>query len=227
MMSPMPSSLKLLVALIVFSTAVSFLDTTRVRAQEEQPPRAWLTFTHGKGEDNYQVTIRGDHVFNVDNHFLITDPPRLVVDIGEARIKKNIYLTIDQPELTMIRAANREKRVRVVLDLPLESTPQYQLVERNNRVTITLSNNSRTLPQNTSLKDGHVSIHLHKAELADFFAIISKTAGKTILVDESIKTPLSLRFVDISWQDALAQVLKLYHLNIEERDHVWYVSKPE
>lgn len=224
----MPSRFKLLVALIVFSAAISVLDTTPVRAQDAQQPRAWLDFTHGRGgEDTYQVTIRGDHVFNVDNHFLITDPPRLVVDISEARIKKNIYLTIDQPELTMVRAANREKRVRVVLDLPRESTPQYQLVERNNRVTITLSNSSRTLPRNTSVKEGHVSIHLHKAELADFFAIISKTAGKTILVDESIKTPLSLRFVDISWQDALAQVLKLYHLSIEERDHVWYVSKPE
>lgn len=186
----------------------------------------WLTFSHNDCQDGYQVKIRGDRPFKVDNHFLIVDPPRIVIDIANAKVEKNIYLKVDQPELTMVRVANRQKRVRVVLDLPKESREQYELQEKDNRVLITLLGKKKAAPkvEESSLPSGYVSIQLYKAELADFFAIISKASGHRITVDESIKTPVSLRLVNVTWQDALAQVLKLYALDVDEQEGHWYVA---
>lgn len=195
-----------------------------VCAGNDAPP-VWLTFSHNVCQDGYQVKIRGDRPFKVDNHFLIVDPPRIVIDIAHAKVEKNIYLKVNQPELTMIRVANREKRVRVVLDLPKESTQKYELQEKNQRVLITLLGKKKAAPkaEKSSVPPGYVSIQLHKAELADFFAIISKASGHRITVDESIKTPISLRLVNVTWQDALAQVLKLYSLDMDEQEGRWYV----
>lgn len=188
----------------------------------------WLTFSHGKVSDGYQVKIRGDRPFKVDNHFLITDPPRLVVDIANAKVGKNIYIKVDKPEIAMIRAANREQRVRVVLDLPKDSSQKYKFIEKNNRVLIVLLGDKPAaqkgeVEEHANLAEGYVSIRLYKAELTDFFAIISKSSGHRIDVDEAIKIPISLRLVDVSWQDALAKVVKLYSLEIEEQEGRWYV----
>jgi len=188
----------------------------------------WLTFSHGDIDAGYQVKIRGDRPFKVDNHFLIVDPPRLVVDIAHAKVDKNLYIKVNQPEVSMVRVANRDKRVRVVLDLPKGSTQKYELVEKNQRVLITLFGKKGAVQevkkQPSNVPDGYVSIKLHKAELTDFFAIISKASGQRIDVDESIKTRISLRLVNVTWQDALAQVVRLYALDIEEQPGRWYVS---
>ncbi len=188
----------------------------------------WLTFSHGDCPDGYQVKIRGDRPFKVDNHFLIADPPRLVVDVANAKVGKNIYIKVDQPEITMIRVANREQRVRVVLDLPKDSSQKYKFVEKDHRVIVTLLAEKSAaakaqIANSSDLPDGYVSIQLHRAELTDFFAIISKSSGQRIDVDESLKTPISLRLVNVRWQDALAQVLKLYSLDVEEQEGRWYV----
>lgn len=219
------SSFKVGVVLVVFLLWCVVLSG--VACAKEPAPSVWLTFSHNDCDAGYQMKISGDRPFKVDNHFLIVDPPRLVVDIAGAKVNKNIYLKVDQPELTMIRVANRDKRVRVVLDLPKGSTQKYTLVEKGRKVVVTLLGKKFRSPKiEKSLHPADtVSIQLHKAELADFFAIISKNSGHRIDVDESIKTPISLRLVNVSWQDALAQVVKLYSLDIEEQEGRWYVTQ--
>ena len=193
-----------------------------VHVEDGTDAKAWLTLDHKSFDEGYQVRILGDIAFKVDNHFLTIDPPGLVVDIAKAQIHKNIYLEVAQPELSAIRAVNRDGRVRVVLDFPEGVAPKYELVERDHLVMIKLFEHTKKIDLPVAHPDEKISIQLFKAELADFFAIISKASGRTIKVDESIKTRISLRLVDISWVDALAQVLKLYNLEIEEQGEVWY-----
>ena len=164
-------------------------------------------------------------------------------------------MAVDRAELHVIRAAEHDQKVRFVFDLPkgVNVTHEIDEVAEGLKVIIALRNEkaqttakepekreitSHAPQSNTEAQDNqlvildknytgeNVSIRLYKADLKDFFILISSVSGQQIEVSDKINKQITMKVADVPWDQAFDLVISFYGLKVEKKNNIVYVLPP-
>lgn len=219
----------------------------------ETPGKAMLQIVPTQTADDVQISILADRPIETYREFLLQSPPRLVIDIKQARLQQNTRIDINHVAVRNVRAASHPATARIVLDLAMSDPVSYRIARRENSllVNVWLQNSQNAsapaaatvmadpLPVGTAVGGApvaaaqpqtggaKVNIDLASADMRDFFAILAAQKGIPIDVAPEIVMPISLRLMDISWEKALALVCEVHHLTILKTPERWLVQPAE
>jgi hypothetical protein len=146
----LPSSLFFLskVAIVVLISAASPILTFNgitphdIAHAESQPAMGQARITverESQGESSFVVVKINVPVATRASSFVVSSPPRIVIDLEGTRIRKNSALPVpNNPILKQIRIGAHPEKLRIVLDVNSDPPPQYDLREDGRVVTIRL-----------------------------------------------------------------------------------------
>ncbi|MEZ5594297.1 MAG: AMIN domain-containing protein [Gammaproteobacteria bacterium] len=87
----------------------------------ETPSKAVLQIVPGQATETVQISILADRPIETYREFQLQSPPRLVIDIENARLQRNTHIDIDHAAVRNVRAASHPATARIVLDLAVSS----------------------------------------------------------------------------------------------------------
>lgn len=221
----------------------------------ETPGKAMLQIVPSQAIETTEINILADRPIETYREFQLQSPPRLVIDIENARLQRNTHIDIDHAAVRNVRAASHPATARIVLDLALSEPVNYRITRRETGLLVSVWLQKNKAPANaapaaaTVIADPlpvtaavasvpaaavqsqtggtTVSIDLAAADMRDFFAIIAAQSGIPIDVAPEIAMPISLRLMDIPWEQALALVCEVHHLTILKTPDRWIVQPAE
>ena len=164
-------------------------------------------------------------------------------------------MAVDRTELHVIRVAEHDQKVRFVFDLPndVNITHEVDEIAEGLKVIIALrdqevqtadqepektkitsratksdeetqSNQPIVLDKNYTGEN--VSIRLYKADLKDFFILISSVSGQKIEVSDKINKQITMKVADVPWDQAFDLVISFYGLKVEKQNGIVYILPP-
>ncbi|MEW6003529.1 MAG: type IV pilus secretin PilQ, partial [Nitrospirota bacterium] len=179
-----------------------------------------------KTDDIVKVEIKGDgsmtpDVFPLEN--------RIVIDIPDVEMKAAIPSALVSP-ITGLRAGKHKDGVRLVLDL--KERTNFDVASIGNSVLITLQGPEReistaTIVQKTEekmeagekapLEEGKytgktISLDFQDADIIPIFRLLADISGYNIVVSPEVKGRLTMKLINVPWDQALDIILKTFSL---------------
>ncbi len=198
--------------------------------------------------------IQADRDLKDYTSFYLDSPPRFVLDIPKIKAPKRYErITVNRPELICIRIVQREdkNKVRIVFDLTGDGEVECRVKNKTLGLEVSIRNrkkkqivSSPPVMENrpavriskigTDFKSQRhdsikrkISIDLVKADIREFFMLVSRVSGISIQLSPEINEKITLKLKDIPWDKAVKAVADLYRLKIEEKGNSLYVSYSE
>lgn len=76
----------------------------------------------------------------------------------------------------------------------------------------------------TNVEKTKMNLDFRNIAVRDLLQIISQFAGKNIIVSEMVTGNISINFTNISWKEALQNIVKMENLSMQEKDNVIFVD---
>jgi hypothetical protein len=213
--------------------------------------KALIQISWSTVDDSIQVDIKGDGFLPNYSIFQLSDPSRLVLDFPEmtnATGKANIQ--IGQKLLDSIRIGQHPEKARVVFEFAGGIIPRNRIEKKENTLTLFFydsktkeelqqggkqrwTEESRT--EETELRDRKpsygerkVSLDFKEADIRLVLQKIAEAARQKLIVSDAVQGKITLRLIDIPWQEALGAILRTRNLAIiREGDVLEIVTQEE
>lgn len=219
-------------------------------SQGKQRSLATVQFTFSVVDDHSELLIRANKPLEQYEAVTLDSPPRLVLDIADADFPEGASkIAVNRKELQKIRIGEHDRKVRFVFDLSLKHPVEHRVeqvpeglkvivkpaehspkeaVTKPEQKTITTdapSSDAQPDPQGIVVLERtytgkKISLEFNKANLRDFFALISEASGTRIEVAPDVNAEISMRIRDIPWDEAMDLILNYYSLKLEEQNGI-------
>jgi len=204
-------------------------------AQEQQPTPSQVPAQYienvkmQKRDTNTIVTIEADGAVHPE---VFTLKDRLVIDIPDVAIRAKLPKEVLKP-LKGIRWAEHADRTRVVLDI--EPNTIFDVRAIGNKIEVVLSGSEAqgktlfvekqkqpaTKPQQQpgykipplTKKVPRISLDFQNADIVPIFRLLADVSGYNIVVDPAVKGKITMKLVNVPWDQALELILKTHNLD--------------
>ena len=223
-----------LTVLRLLLTALMCPGLLTAQAQSDHGERVvYIGYSQTAGETS--LLIRSDKPIESYQDFQLLSPPRIVIDIFNARFPQSISTEINHAAVLKIRASSNSSKARIVLDIAQTGEVRYNIhpvktglltkiwmPESESPVTeIPLPSPSEHSGQHSSEKN--LSVEFSEAEIKDFFAVVAEQTGIIVKLAPDVAGSVTLRLIDMPVQQALDLVCEIYHLEIVQMHDHWLV----
>ncbi|HEB76629.1 MAG TPA: type IV pilus secretin family protein [Nitrospirae bacterium] len=204
----------------------------------ELPPAKYIDDVSMKRQrDRVVVTINGDGRM-IPDVFPLDD--RLVIDIPGVDMRASLPETVIKP-LKGMRWGDYENRLRIVLDLDKGTT--FDVVSIANRIEISLrspellgeavepevvpsggaaASAGRKAAEGKAPEEAvagkytgrKISLDFQDADIIPIFRLLADVSGYNIVVDPQVKGKITIKLINVPWDQALDLILKTHNLGM-------------
>ncbi len=226
----------LIISIFLFDTSPCFSEPQHGKA--EVSAKSLIQISWSGDNDPIRVDIKGDGFLLNYSIFPLSDPSRLVLDFPEmTNATGKTDIQIGHKFLNSIRIGQHPEKARVVFEFTGENLPGNKIEKRENTLTLFFygARNAKEVLQRekeksteqtrqkqlTGSKDqmasygeGKISLDFKEADIRLVLQKISEAARQNLIVSDAVQGKISLRLIDIPWQEALEIILRNNNLAI-------------
>jgi hypothetical protein len=170
-----------------------------------------------------KVELRGDNLSRDFHNFTLSRPPRLVIDFpGVLTSFPNKFLSLNHPLLKEVRFGQHPGKLRLVLTFPKKELPLHRIVEAAGGLSIIVGKIDK-VPEEGKKPEAEkpsakiyprekITLDFVEVDIRKVFALISETAQQQIVPSSDVQGTITLRMIDVPWQQALDAILSIYGL---------------
>ena len=220
------SSLTILTAwvLVCFFPNPGFTQRAKESARNSAPVSGVLSdIVVDFQQQGVKVELRGDNLAKDFQSFTLTHPPRLVIDFpGALTSFRKKFLNLNHPLLKEVRFGQHPDKLRLVLTFPKTELPPHRIVGEAGGLSIIVGTIEKILEEGMKqeAEKPFVKINSREKITLDFvevdirkvFALISEAAQQQIVPSAEVQGTITLRLIDVPWQQALDAILSIYSL---------------
>lgn len=170
-----------------------------------------------------KVELRGDGLAKDFKSFTLARPLRLVIDFpGVLTSFPKKFLNVDHPLLKEVRLGQHPDKLRLVLTFPKTELPPHRIVREAGGLSIIVGKiekipeeEKKPEAEKPSVKiysGGKITLDFFEADIRRVFALISEVAQRQIVPSPEVQGTITLRLIDVPWQQALDAILSVYNL---------------
>ncbi len=220
--------------------------------KEATSAKALTQISWSAADDSVRVQMKGDGFLQNYSVLELSDPPRLVLDfpgMGNATGKSEI--PVGHRLLNGIRIGKHPEKARVVFEFPGDKFPHKRIEKRGDSLIILFS---REIPKEESppgkkeelAEDrgkapgpaakaqglgpggGKISLVFQEADIREVIEKIAEAAQRNLTVSDAVQGKITLRLIDVPWQEALDIIIRNRNLAIiREGDALRIITQEE
>ncbi|NOX19827.1 MAG: type IV pilus secretin PilQ [Nitrospirae bacterium] len=181
------------------------------------------------------VSIIGDGKMRPD---ILPANNKLIIDIKNVAMKARVPNEVARP-LKGIRWGEYEDKTRIVLDLEPDTT--FDVVSIGDRVEVNLRSSKAATPNTGMVKEKvlfkdsaastldqvvepdqavktkytgkRISLDFQDADIIPIFRLLADVSGYNIVVDPTVKGKITMKLINVPWDQALDLILKTHNLD--------------
>ena len=226
--------------LLVFSISLSHVAPCFSEPQHGKAgtsAKALVQISWSTDDDLVRVSIKGDGLLPNYSIFQLSDPSRLVLDFPKmTNASGKAHIQIGHKLLNRIRIGQHPEKARVVFEFAGEKISKNRIEKRENTLTLFLYDSQRKeelqqggkerlteggrnqhpeiRAQRPGYGEGKISLNSKEADLRLVLQKIAEAAGQNLIISDAVQGKISLRLIDVPWQEALEIILRTNNLAI-------------
>lgn len=194
-----------------------------VMPEEKQLPKATeiTSISFERSADIVKVLIKGNGSMNPN---VLPLDNRIVIDVPDVDMKAQIPESVVSP-LKSIRSGKHDNKIRLVLDL--KEKTDFDVTTIGDTLVVALSTLSVPISQRSEEKieaaesmpgsEGKytgkkISLDFQDADIVPIFRLLSDISGYNIVVSPEVKGKLTMKLINVPWDQALDIILKTFSL---------------
>ncbi len=211
---------------------------------EEKEPLMPAQYIEGiemfKRDHSTVVRIVGDGSLHPD---IIPLDSKLIIDLKDVDIKAKLPAEVVKP-LKAIRWGEQEDKTRIVLDLEPDTT--FDVVSIGDRIEVSLrkasAEGTETEGEGVLFKESEmpaqakkaseqtltkgkytgkrISLDFQDAEIVPIFRLLADVSGYNIVVDPGVKGKITMKLINVPWDQALDLILKTHNLGMIKEGNI-------
>ena len=194
-----------------------------VMPEEKQLPKATeiTSISFERSADIVKVLIKGNGSMNPN---VLPLDNRIVIDVPDVDMKAQIPESVVSP-LKSIRSGKHDNKIRLVFDL--KEKTDFDVTTIGDTLVVALSTLSVPISQRSEEKieaaesmpvsEGKytgkkISLDFQDADIVPIFRLLSDISGYNIVVSPEVKGKLTMKLINVPWDQALDIILKTFSL---------------
>jgi type IV pilus assembly protein PilQ len=191
--------------------------------EKKELPKATeiTTISFEKSDDIVNVLFKGNGSMNPD---VLPLDNRIVIDVPDVDMKAQIPESV-VPPLKSIRSGKHDNKIRLVLDL--KENTDFDVTTIGDTLVVALSTLSMPVSQKPEGKveavesvpgsedkytGKKISLDFQDADIVPIFRLLSDISGYNIVVSPEVKGKLTMKLINVPWDQALDIILKTFSL---------------
>jgi type IV pilus assembly protein PilQ len=170
-----------------------------------------------KTDDIVKVLIRGNGSLNPS---VLPLENRIVIDVPSVDMKAKLPSEVVSP-LKGIRAGDTDNKIRLVIDL--KEKTDFDVTTIGDAIIVALSTQTTHKPgknleakESTGVTDKYngkkISLDFQDADIVPIFRLLADISGYNIVVSPEVKGKLTMKLLNVPWDQALDIILKTFSL---------------
>ena len=199
--------------------------------------KALMQISWSTNDDLVRVDIKGDGLLPNYSIFQLSDPSRLVLDFPKmTNASGKAHIQIGHKLLNRIRIGQHPKKARVVFEFAGGKIPKNRIEKKESTLSLFLYDSQRKEElqkggkerlteggrnqhpeirgQRPGYGEGKISLNSKEADLRLVLQKIAEAAGQNLIISDAVQGKISLRLIDVPWQEALEIILRTNNLAI-------------
>lgn len=194
-----------------------------VMPEKKELPKATeiTSISFERSADIVKVLIKGNGSMNPN---VLPLDNRIVIDVPDIDMKAQIPESVVSP-LKSIRSGKHDNKIRLVLDL--KENTDFDVTTIGDTLVVALSTLSVPISQKSEEKieaaesmpgsEGKytgkkISLDFQDADIVPIFRLLSDISGYNIVVSPEVKGKLTMKLINVPWDQALDIILKTFSL---------------
>jgi hypothetical protein len=224
--------------LAIFLSAWSPCFSEPPPGKERAAATALVQISWSTADGSVRVQVKGDGLLRNYSILQLSGPSRLVLDFpGLANATGKSEFQIGHRLLTSIRIGQHTEKTRVVFQFREEGLPHKKIDKREDSLNLLFSQEmiKEELPrgeredpaggqdtdrgiapgvQRPGPGDGKISLVYQDADIRLVIQKIGEAARRNLAMSDAVQGPITLRLIDVPWEDALDIILRNRNLAI-------------